>query len=182
MWYSGAGGKLIHEKNRKQKISWHCPFKRLHYILLHVLQFTAVIVMTVIVFTRLTNQKHIPLHGQFGLAASDYLYATSEVLTVQWWLTGIDDDDGRRSCGGWLWGRRCGIPSGPRALEPARDWLLISITKPLFQVHINNRQFCFVSSNKRKRKLTVFPFLKKYPFLLNCFAFCFCFPKKFDKC
>ena len=27
MWYSGAGGKLIHEKNRKQKISWHCPFK-----------------------------------------------------------------------------------------------------------------------------------------------------------
>ncbi len=27
MWYSGAGGKLIHEKNRKQKISWHCPLK-----------------------------------------------------------------------------------------------------------------------------------------------------------
>ncbi len=25
--YSGAGGKLIHEKNQKQKISWHCPFK-----------------------------------------------------------------------------------------------------------------------------------------------------------
>ncbi len=25
---SGAGGKLIHEKNQKQKISWHCPFKR----------------------------------------------------------------------------------------------------------------------------------------------------------
>ncbi len=24
---SGAGGKLIHEKNQKQKISWHCPFK-----------------------------------------------------------------------------------------------------------------------------------------------------------
>ncbi len=24
--YSGAGGKLIHEKNQKQKISWHCPF------------------------------------------------------------------------------------------------------------------------------------------------------------
>ncbi len=28
MDYSGAGGKLIHEKNQKQKISWHCPFKR----------------------------------------------------------------------------------------------------------------------------------------------------------
>ncbi len=28
MEYSGAGGKLIHEKNQKQKISWHCPFKR----------------------------------------------------------------------------------------------------------------------------------------------------------
>jgi hypothetical protein len=25
--YSGAKGKLIHEKNQKQKISWHCPFK-----------------------------------------------------------------------------------------------------------------------------------------------------------
>jgi hypothetical protein len=27
MGYSGAGGNLIHEKNQKQKISWHCPFK-----------------------------------------------------------------------------------------------------------------------------------------------------------
>ncbi len=27
MEYSGAGGKVIHEKNQKQKISWHCPFK-----------------------------------------------------------------------------------------------------------------------------------------------------------
>ncbi len=27
MEYSGAGGKLIHEKNQKQKISWHYPFK-----------------------------------------------------------------------------------------------------------------------------------------------------------
>ena len=26
MEYSGAGGELIHEKNQKQKISWHCPF------------------------------------------------------------------------------------------------------------------------------------------------------------
>ncbi len=26
MGYAGAGGKLIHEKNQKQKISWHCPF------------------------------------------------------------------------------------------------------------------------------------------------------------
>ncbi len=29
MEYSGAGGKLIHEKNQKQKISWHYPFKML---------------------------------------------------------------------------------------------------------------------------------------------------------
>ncbi len=28
MGYSGAGGKLIDEKNQKRKISWHCPFKR----------------------------------------------------------------------------------------------------------------------------------------------------------
>jgi hypothetical protein len=28
MVYLGAWGKLIHEKNQKQKISWHCPFKK----------------------------------------------------------------------------------------------------------------------------------------------------------
>ncbi len=28
MVYSGAWGKLIHEKNQKSKISWHCPFKQ----------------------------------------------------------------------------------------------------------------------------------------------------------
>ncbi len=27
MGYPGAGGKHIDEKNQKQKISWHCPFK-----------------------------------------------------------------------------------------------------------------------------------------------------------
>ncbi len=27
MEYSGARGKLINEKNQKQKILWHCPFK-----------------------------------------------------------------------------------------------------------------------------------------------------------
>jgi hypothetical protein len=27
MLFSGAGGKMIHEKNLKQKISRHCPFK-----------------------------------------------------------------------------------------------------------------------------------------------------------
>jgi hypothetical protein len=27
MGYSGAGGKLIHKKNQKQKISSYCPFK-----------------------------------------------------------------------------------------------------------------------------------------------------------
>jgi hypothetical protein len=26
MEYSGVGGKVINEKNQKQKISWHCPF------------------------------------------------------------------------------------------------------------------------------------------------------------
>ncbi len=29
MVYSGAWGKLIHEKNQRSKISWHCPFKSL---------------------------------------------------------------------------------------------------------------------------------------------------------
>jgi hypothetical protein len=27
MEYSGAWGKLIHQKTLKLKISWHCPFK-----------------------------------------------------------------------------------------------------------------------------------------------------------
>jgi hypothetical protein len=27
MEYSGAWGELIHERNLKSKISWHCPFK-----------------------------------------------------------------------------------------------------------------------------------------------------------
>ncbi len=31
MGYPGAGGKLIHEQNQKQKISWHCPFKAISY-------------------------------------------------------------------------------------------------------------------------------------------------------
>jgi hypothetical protein len=31
MEYSGAGWKLIHEKNQKQKISCHCPFKQLQF-------------------------------------------------------------------------------------------------------------------------------------------------------
>jgi hypothetical protein len=28
MLFSGAWGKMIHKKNLKQKISWHCPFKK----------------------------------------------------------------------------------------------------------------------------------------------------------
>jgi hypothetical protein len=31
MFLSGAWGKVIHEKNLKQKISWHCPFKLWKY-------------------------------------------------------------------------------------------------------------------------------------------------------
>ncbi len=36
MQYSGAGGKLIHQKNQKQKISWHCPFNEVPWV--HSLQ------------------------------------------------------------------------------------------------------------------------------------------------
>jgi hypothetical protein len=32
MEYSRAGGKLIHEKNQNQKISWHCPFNTAHIL------------------------------------------------------------------------------------------------------------------------------------------------------
>jgi hypothetical protein len=37
MEYFGAGGKLIHEKNQKQKISWHCPFNMALCIVLYAL-------------------------------------------------------------------------------------------------------------------------------------------------
>jgi hypothetical protein len=30
--YSGAWGKLIHEKNQNQTISWHCPYKYFWHI------------------------------------------------------------------------------------------------------------------------------------------------------
>ncbi len=36
MGYSGAGGKLIHEKNQKQKISRHCPFNTINVLILSV--------------------------------------------------------------------------------------------------------------------------------------------------
>ncbi len=32
MLFSGAWGKMIHEKNLKQNISWHCPFKEIFFI------------------------------------------------------------------------------------------------------------------------------------------------------
>ncbi len=32
MLLSGAWGKVIHEKNLKQKISWHCPFKQISFL------------------------------------------------------------------------------------------------------------------------------------------------------
>ncbi len=32
MLLSGAWGKVIHEKNLMQKISWHCPFNTLKSI------------------------------------------------------------------------------------------------------------------------------------------------------
>ncbi len=35
MLFSGAWGKMIHEKNLKQKISWHCPFKVSYVVFLH---------------------------------------------------------------------------------------------------------------------------------------------------
>jgi hypothetical protein len=34
MGYSGAGGKLIHEKNQKQKLLWRCPFNGMDIFLL----------------------------------------------------------------------------------------------------------------------------------------------------
>ncbi len=34
MVYSGAWGKLIHEKNQKSKIFWHCPFNDFYALLL----------------------------------------------------------------------------------------------------------------------------------------------------
>ncbi len=39
MVYSGAWGKLIHEKKQKLKISWHCLFK------IHIPQYIAAVLL-----------------------------------------------------------------------------------------------------------------------------------------
>jgi hypothetical protein len=39
MGYSGTGGKLIHEKNQKQKTLLHCPFKGVKTLIIPSLQF-----------------------------------------------------------------------------------------------------------------------------------------------
>ncbi len=36
MLLSGAWWKVIHEKNQKQKISWHCPLKKQSIVFLYV--------------------------------------------------------------------------------------------------------------------------------------------------
>ncbi len=36
MLLSGAWGEVIHEKNLKQKISWHCPFNPFSYAKRHL--------------------------------------------------------------------------------------------------------------------------------------------------
>jgi hypothetical protein len=39
MGYSGAWGKLIHEKNLQSKISWHCPLIKFSIFILILLYF-----------------------------------------------------------------------------------------------------------------------------------------------
>ncbi len=39
MGYFGAGRKLIHEKNQKQKISWHYPFILMVFVSHNVAEF-----------------------------------------------------------------------------------------------------------------------------------------------
>ncbi len=50
MVYSRAWGNLIHEKNQKSKISWHCPFKE-----------TVVITVFYILKIRLKEEKNLNL-------------------------------------------------------------------------------------------------------------------------
>jgi hypothetical protein len=45
MGYSGAWGKLIHEKNLRSKISWHCPFKNKYIVLLFNFFFSVIIIL-----------------------------------------------------------------------------------------------------------------------------------------
>ncbi len=39
--FLGAWGKMIHEKNQKQKISWHCPFNYSSIWLSHISYYLA---------------------------------------------------------------------------------------------------------------------------------------------
>ncbi len=45
MEYSGAEGKLIHEKNQRPKISWHCPFKNLAIFVVSAKYFELLLIM-----------------------------------------------------------------------------------------------------------------------------------------
>ncbi len=47
MVYSRAWGKLIHEKNQKQKISWHCPFNEVLLLLFFYIFYKIVIISNI---------------------------------------------------------------------------------------------------------------------------------------
>ncbi len=76
MKHSGAGGKLIHEKNQKQKISWHCPFNQN----MHKIPFTGKIIFgfSYDISTRIyfTGGHHWSLvfDTKIYIALSDYGY------------------------------------------------------------------------------------------------------------
>ncbi len=68
MEYSGAGGKLIYEKNQKQKISWHCPFKERPFTVI-TLNHSAVVVnyVTKIMFENRAILKVISYYNYYNI-------------------------------------------------------------------------------------------------------------------
>ncbi len=91
MEYSGAGGKLIHEKNQKQKISLHFPFKSIIF-LCTVLYFgvhpdyDGILLYTTRTNTQKKISKNVTLGRHIRTVWTVYEYITSTASPVCFWL------------------------------------------------------------------------------------------------
>jgi hypothetical protein len=78
MGYSGAGGKLIHEKNQRQKISWHNPFKYRQTNLSSSTQWALLpITYTEAEFLDVLGTKVLRVFHEFHFSAKSHIHATS---------------------------------------------------------------------------------------------------------
>ncbi len=112
--YSGAWGKLIHEKNQKQKISWHCPFKwRIHFV---VLPFVALAV-----YPDLAINTNLDPHQLTSTVPYLYHFVVYYLATLTGSLSSIGNS--------WLQGTHEAIPNREALVDPAKAEFITRITK-----------------------------------------------------